>query len=310
MKTKVICMKKIIILILLVMPMGLWAQQLPRYSQYMFNMININPAYTGNREVPNVNMLLRRQWVNFPGAPFTGTFTFDKRVVETNNSWGAQLYTDGLGIERTNGLQGFYAFSAPFENATLSIGTSFGVLNYSINYNRSNPYDAGDPSLQQSINGWLPSFGIGALYMRDRFYIGLSSPALLKTAINSRNQTLIRQAGYEGHFFLNSGYIFPISELITLKPSILLTAVSGAPIKADINMNVWLGNDLGFGISYRQKESVVGLLEYQLSPQLRIGYSYDHTTSRLGYYQNGTHELMLRMEMGGADKKLTSPRYY
>lgn len=303
-------MRKYFIIGLLLFPSFMSAQQLARYSQYMFNMMNINPAYTGNREVSNINMLLRRQWVNLPGAPFTGTLTFDKRIAETNNNWGAQVYSDAIGIERTNGLQGFYSFVAPFENASLSIGTSFGLLNYSINYSRANPYDAGDPNLQQAINGWLPSFGIGALYMRDRFYIGLSSPALLKTAINSKNQTLIRQAGYEGHFFLTSGYILPVSDQITLKPSILLKAVSGAPIQADLNMNMWIDNDLGFGISYRHKEAIVGLMEYQLNAQLRLGYSFDYTTSRLTYYNNGTHELMLRLELGNADKKISSPRYY
>lgn len=287
-----------------------YAQQLPRYSQYMFNMMNINPAYTGNREVPSMTMLLRRQWVNLPGAPFTGTFTYDQRIKETNNSFGAQLFTDRIGIEHSSGLQGYYAFSAPFENSTLSIGTSFGITNYNINYNRSNPYNQGDPNLQQAINGWLPSFGIGALYMRDQFYIGFSAPALLKTSINSRNQATIRQAGYEGHYFLTSGYIIPMSDLITLKPSILIKAVSGSPLQADLNMNVWIGNDLGLGASYRHKESVVGLLEYQLSPLLRIGYSFDYTTSRLTFYNNGSHELMLRLELGGGDKKITSPRYY
>jgi len=289
---------------------SVFAQQIPRYSQYMFNMLNINPAYAGNRDVATVNMLIRRQWVNFPGAPFSGSATYDKRISGSNSSFGGQIYSDRIGIEQTNGVQGFYSFTAPFENASLAIGTSLGILNYSINYARSNPFDVGDPNLQMSINGYLPTAGLGMLYSRERWYVGFSAPALLKTKINSNNQSVIRQARADGHFFLTGGYIMPISEMLTIKPSVLLKAVSGAPIQADLNANIWYGDLLGAGVSYRHKESLVGMLELQLNPLLRIGYSYDHTTSRLTYYNNGTHELMLRMELGGSIKAVTSPRYY
>ena len=289
---------------------SVFAQQIPRYSQYMFNMLNINPAYAGNRDVATVNMLIRRQWVNFPGAPFSGSATYDKRISGSNSSFGGQIYSDRIGIEQTNGVQGFYSFTAPFENASLAIGTSLGILNYSINYARSNPFDVGDPNLQMSINGYLPSAGLGMLYSRERWYVGFSAPALLKTKINSNNQSVVRQARADGHFFLTGGYIMPISEMLTIKPSVLLKAVSGAPIQADLNANIWYGDLLGAGVSYRHKESLVGMLELQLNPLLRIGYSYDHTTSRLTYYNNGTHELMLRMELGGSIKAVTSPRYY
>jgi type IX secretion system PorP/SprF family membrane protein len=292
------------------MSTGVFAQQIPRYSQYMFNMLNINPAYAGNRDVATVNMLIRRQWVNFPGAPFSGSATYDKRISGSNSSFGGQIYSDRIGIEQTNGVQGFYSFTAPFENASLAIGTSLGILNYSINYARSNPFDVGDPNLQMSINGYLPTAGLGMLYSRERWYVGFSAPALLKTKINSNNQSVVRQARADGHFFLTGGYIMPISEMLTIKPSVLLKAVSGAPIQADLNANIWYGDLLGAGVSYRHKESLVGMLELQLNPLLRIGYSYDHTTSRLTYYNNGTHELMLRMELGGSIKAVTSPRYY
>jgi type IX secretion system PorP/SprF family membrane protein len=102
----------------------------------------------------------------------------------------------------------------------------------------------------------------------------------------------------------------PISEMFTVKPSFLLKAVSGAPIQADLNANIWYGDLLGAGVSYRHKESLVGMLELQVSPLLRIGYSYDHTTSKLIFYNSGTHEIMLRMELGGSIKAITSPRYY
>lgn len=287
------------------------AQQTPLYSQYMFNMLNINPAYAGNRESGSLSMLLRKQWVSFPGAPSTGVLTYDQRVAEKNFSFGGQFYFDNLGIEKRSGFQGFYSYSAPFEKSTLSIGMSLGLLNYNANYNRTNPVTQGDPSLQVATNAYLPTAGIGAILSAEKWYIGLSSPALLKTQISIKGQSAIRRAGADGHFFLTGGYIIPVSAEVTLKPSVLFKSVSGAPIQTDLNMNVWFNNLVAVGLSYRTKDAVVGLAEIQLNPQLRMGYSYDYNVSDLVTYNNGSHEVMLRFEFGRAEgKKINSPRYF
>lgn len=286
-------------------------QQTPMYSQYMFNMMNINPAYTGNRENPNMTILMRRQWAGFPGAPTTGSVSYDDRVNDRNHSWGGQMYYDKLGIEKTSGVQGFYSYSAPFNNATLSLGMSFGLLNYSIDYNRTNPYDAGDPSLQSVINAFMPTAGLGALLSGDRWYIGLSSPALLKTKISSKNQAVVQRAGAEGHYFLTGGYVIPLSDVVVVKPSVLLKASSGVPLQTDYNLNIWFNDLLGVGASYRTSDAVVGLLELRLLQNVRLGYAYDYNISDLVYYNGGSHEFMLRYELGGAKgKKVVSPRYF
>jgi type IX secretion system PorP/SprF family membrane protein len=287
------------------------AQQTPLYSQYMFNMLNINPAYAGNRESGSLSMLLRKQWVGFPGAPSTGTLTYDQRVAEKNFSFGGQFYFDNLGIERRSGFQGFYSYSAPFEKSTLSLGLSLGMLNYSINYNKTNPVTYGDPSLQGTINKYLPTAGLGAILSSEKWYVGLSAPALLKTQISLKGQSIVRRAGADGHFFLTGGYIIPVSAEVTLKPSVMFKTVSGAPIQTDLNMNVWFNNLIAVGLSYRTSDALVGLAEIQLTPQLRMGYSYDHNISDLVSYNNGSHEVMLRFEFGRAEgKKINSPRYF
>ena len=146
-------------------------QQQPMYSQYMFNMLNINPAYAGNREVANINMLYRNQWAGFPGAPKTGSISYDNRNEGSNNGYGIQLYNDRIGIENTTGLQGFYSLKIPFDKSTLAIGIGFGVLNYQSNFQNTNPFTTGDPSLQNSINGFLPSASLGFLYSTELFYV-------------------------------------------------------------------------------------------------------------------------------------------
>lgn len=290
------------------------AQQLPKYSQYMFNMLNINPAYAGHREIGSVNALFRNQWVGFPGAPVTGSISFDQRLNKKNGSLGAQFYYDKIGIELTTGLQGFYSYAASFNNSTLFLGMSMGLMNYSMNYTRTNAYDPGDPQLMQNFSGILPTAGFGALWSGKKWYAGLSMPALFKTKLYTREQPKLQGAGEDGHFFFNTGVFFNVDKEVVIKPSLLVKAVQGAPIQADINCNLWIHEVFGVGASYRTNNSIVGLMEVQLRPQVRLGYAYDYNTTNLVNYNRGTHELMLRFDFTEQDKKVdyryASQKYY
>jgi type IX secretion system PorP/SprF family membrane protein len=288
------------------------AQQHPMYSQYMFNMLNINPAYAGTRGVVTATALYRNQWVGIDGAPTTTSIGFDMPIKEKKIGVGLQLYDDKLGIERTTGLNASYAFRIQLtESGTLSLGLQAGILNYRANYTEVRTFQPNDPSFNQNISGILPSAAAGIYYNSDRFYIGVSTPALLKTKISYDNSTDISSVtGRDLHLYLASGFVMNLSRDLALKPSILIKAVSGAPVEYDLNANLWIQNTLSLGFSYRTGDAYVGMAELQLSKQLRLGYAYDKTFSDLGSYNNGTHELMLRMEFGSSNGKVASPRYF
>jgi len=285
------------------------AQQEPMYSQYMFNMIQINPAYAGNRAVDNITTIYRNQWVGIKGAPTTANISWDKRLEGSNVGYGLQVYNDHLGIESSSGLQAFYSYRLPFQKSCLTFGLSAGVLNYNAAFSHVITTQEGDPLFQELTNGWLPTVGIGALYATDNCYIGLSVPALLQTKIYSNTYQVT--SGANIHYFLTSGYIFNASEILKIKPSILIKVVKGAPVQCDFNVNSWINDKIGLGMSYRTGDSFVGMFEIQLSPDLRLGYAYDYTISNLKSYSNGTHELMLRFELNNKkDQEILSPRYY
>lgn len=288
------------------------AQQEAMYSQYMFNLMNINPAYAGNRSVDNITLLYRNQWVGIDGAPETATLSWDRRHKETNVGYGLQFYNDRLGIETSTGLQAFYSYRIPFAKSSLSFGLSGGVLYYRAALSEATTITAGDPLFHEDITGWLPTAGFGALYESEKWYIGFSMPAMLRTQINEDEEPAflgIIQAS--NHYFLTGGYIFDLTEAVKLKPSALLKAVKGAPLQLDLNLNAWFGNDFGIGASYRTGDAVVGMFELKILPQLRLGYSYDFNISKLMTYSKGTHEIMLRYEFGTAKQgKILSPRYY
>lgn len=288
------------------------AQQHPMYSQYMFNMLNINPAYAGSRGVVSATALYRNQWVNIDGAPQTASFSVDMAMKEKKIGVGFQLFDDRLGIERSTGFNASYAFRIQLTNSgTLSLGLQAGVLNYRAYYSQVRTFQAGDPTFSQDIGGFLPSAAAGVYYNSDKFYIGLSTPALLQTKLSKDNTADVSAAtGRDMHLFLATGFVMPLSQDLVLKPSALVKAVSGAPLEYDFNANLWIQNTLALGFSYRTGDSYVGMLELQMSRQLRFGYAYDKTFSNLGQLNNGTHELMIRMEFGKTNDRVASPRYF
>lgn len=288
---------------------SLMAQQEPMYSQYMFNMIQINPAYAGNRGLSQVIGLYRNQWISLEGAPTTMSLSWDMRSTQNNIGYGLQLYKDQLGVETTTGFKSYYSYRIQFENSNLSFGLSAGVLHYNANLTDVETYIGGDPNFAENVNNLLPTAGFGMLYATDKWYAGFSIPALLNSQIYTENFKF--ELNKYNNYFLTAGYIFEVSEAVKLKPSFLVKATKGSPFQFDLNMNAWIQNNFGIGVSYRVDDALVTMFELQIAPDFGIGYAYDYTLSNLKTFSKGTHELMLRYEFGSKrNQKVMSPRYY
>jgi len=293
------------------------AQQEVMYSQYMYNMININPAYAGNRVGDNITSLYRKQWVNIVGAPKAFSLSWDKGTEDDAGlhyksspvGYGLQLYSDQLGIETSQGVQGFYSYRLKFRESFLVFGVSAGVMNYRAAYSKVSTSQGGDPLFQEDVNAILPTVGIGAMYSTMHWYAGLSVPALLKTKINFDKSQITSAANNQ--YFLTGGYIFDVSEDLKIKPSLLLKAVKGESLHYDVNINAWIQNTVGLGVSYRANDALVGMFEIRITPQLTLGYAYDYLISNLKTFSTGSHELMMKIEFNQPKNfRVISPRYY
>jgi type IX secretion system PorP/SprF family membrane protein len=293
----------------------LFAQTEPMYSQYMYNMLGVNPAYAGNREALSLNFFQRNQWVGIKGAPKTTSISMDQSIKDGKLGWGIQVYDDRLGVEAASGLNGMLSTRIQVsEKGILSGVLSLGMMNYRINLNdvnyRNNPNDPSFISIDNPSK-WNPSLGMGIYYNTDRFYAGLATPSILKARLASyENMITSIQTSNAFHLFANAGYVFDINEDVKLKPSTMIKMVSGAPIETDINLNVWLKDLLGFGASYRTGDAFVGMVELQATSNLRFGYAYDMPFNPLKYFTKGSHELMLRYEIGNFKTKIKSTRYF
>ena len=290
-----------------------FAQTEPMYSQYMYNMLGVNPAYAGNREATSVNFFQRRQWVGMAGSPQTTSVSVDGAAKDNKIGWGVQLYDDKLGVEKADGANLMLSSHVRVsEKGILSGGLSVGLMNYRIDLmNVQGRFTPSDPAFYANFNKWLPAVGLGIYYNTEKFYVGFSVPNVLKSKLSAFD---VMNSGIQKvnstHMFLTTGYVFNVNEEVKIKPSTMIKAVSGAPIEADINTNIWLKDIIGLGFSYRTGDAMIVMAEAQINENLRVGYAYDMTISPLKYYNNGSHEMMLRYEFGKNKSKVKSTRYF
>lgn len=308
-------MKKILVLFFLGFSLLAVAQQDAMYSQYMFNTLSINPAFAGSRGVVSATALGRIQWSGIPGAPRTQTFSVHSPIAKQRIGVGLQVFNDRVGITKTTGAFMSYAYRLRLGKSVLSMGLQAGLANFRADYSTvemSSSLPNGDPSFSQSVNKLIPNFGAGLYLSAKKFYLGLSVPHLVNNSL-SDNQFKVTNSFISRQYlqwFASTGYSFDINKDFCLKPSMLLKGVYGAPWQLDVSANLWMVERFAFGMSYRSSADLVFMLEMQATPQFRFGYSYDRGVNGIATFNNGSHEFMLRYEIGNARDKIQGPRTY
>ncbi|WPP49753.1 PorP/SprF family type IX secretion system membrane protein [Catalinimonas niigatensis] len=285
-----------------------YGQQQAMYTQYMFNGLAINPAYAGSQETLSLTALGREQWMGLEGAPSSQTFSAHAPLNNRKIALGLLLTHDEIGVTNQYGAYAIYAYRIKFSKGTLSTGLQAGFNSYRANFSQVFVPQDGDGSFtSDDLRSFLPNFGAGAYYSNSRFYAGFSLPLLLTNAYPGEEGSLAKQ--YR-HWFLSSGYVFDLSSQLKLKPNLLIKAVEGAPLEVDINANLLIKELVWVGVSYRSLDALSFLLEFEVTPQFRFGYAYDHALTEMQTVQNGTHELMLNYRFMKKDKKMLTPRYF
>lgn len=307
-------MKIYLLAFALVASITCYAQQDPQYSQYMFNLVNVNPGYAGSRNVLSLVALHRAQWLNVEGAPRTSSFTADMPVLQNKLGIGLSFVNDKIGRFDNNTVNIFAAYRLKTDKkGTLGMGLTGGVnlLKAQLSNIRSNPEGTSE-TLFQDYSKTAPTFGVGFFYNRDKWYLGLSAPSLLNTQQSkySKENNVFRKFD---HFFFMGGYVLKMSEAVKLKPSFMVKGTPGAPIAIDVNANLWLHDVVSLGASYRIENAIIGMVEIQATREFRFGYALDYTTSDLRSTKGTaplTHEFLLRYEFGIQKKKIVAPRYF
>jgi|688.fasta_scaffold21998_2 type IX secretion system PorP/SprF family membrane protein len=285
-------------LLLATSPLKMMAQQLPLYSQYMFNTLEINPAYAGFRQAMQFTSVFRKQFNGIKGSPQTSMLSGDMPIGETRLGVGLKIVDDRLSVTQNLGAQLAMSYRIEGDNSKLAFGLQLGALNYKTDFSQLNITNAGDPVFAQNLNALAANFGTGIFYNTDKFYAGLSSPNLVRAHLRKTDVALSEYTVKQNlHIYFNSGYLITINDNFVLKPSFLLRGVQGLPFNYDLNANLFFREIISGGLSYRSKSALVGLLDFRLVPTLRLGYAYDYNLTRLNNFSRATHEIVLRFHI-------------
>lgn len=293
------------------------AQQDPHYTQYMYNMNVINPAYAGSKEGLSGGLLYRMQWVDIDGAPKTGTLSLHSPVGK-NVGLGLSAITDKIGpVEETNTYADFsYTLNLGGDHR-LALGLKAGATFHKVGLfsDISAPgftRDPNDPAFSENIDNTYLNFGAGFFYYTQNYYLALSVPNMLKsTHLDVTHTGQQYKFGSETqHYFLTGGYVFQLSDNTKFKPSFMLKSAFNAPTSLDVSANFLFWDKFEIGGTYRLDDSFGGMVNFAITPGLRIGYAYDHIVSDLNFTTPASHEFMLLFDLNFAKKVSVSPRYF
>ena len=285
-----------------------YAQQDAQFTQYMYNTTIINPAYAGSRGALSIFALHRTQWVGLDGAPVTNTVSMNTPFNESNLGLGISIVNDKIGPTQENTISADISYSIhTSETFKLSFGMKATANLFSLDVNKLNPVD-NDPSLHDFNNKFTPNIGAGIYLHSDKAYVGFSVPNFIETNRYNDNEVAIFKEKI--NYYLMGGYVFTISNDIQFKPAGLLKIAQGAPLQADISGNFMFMEKLTVGIAYRWSAAMSGMVGFQISEGLHIGYGYDLETTHLDKYNSGSHEVFLRYELFKNNTRMTTPRFF
>lgn len=302
------------------------AQQRPQYTQYIFNSYLLNPALSGIENYTDVKTGYRSQWTGLEGAPVTGyisvnmplgnkfiqgdvsafpasgglnpssrLYTQQYQAAEPHHGVGLTVVTDKAGAISQTNLDATYAYHLGLSsNLNLAVGVSAGFSHNVLNFSQLSAESAIDPALiNVDNNQWKPDLGIGIWAYSSNYFVGISSQQILPQNLFVVNKFNVYQNKTVPHYFLTGGFKVFLSEDVTLMPSVMLKYIRPVPLTYDVNMKVSFADKLWLGGSYRHRDSGAGLVGFNLSSFVNVGYSYDFTTSALNTVSNGTHEIVI-----------------
>lgn len=276
-----------------------WSQQDPVYTQYMNNLMSVNPAYTAVRGVGSFSGVFRNQWVNLDGAPKSSSLSFSMPVDSLNKmGLGVDFIYDYTVPLTTTGLFFNYSYRVKLDqNSTLSFGLKAGVNYLDARLTTLDRYHLDDEYIlgYGDFTRWMFNTGVGVFWYNESFYVGLSIPRLIENRYR-KDVAIVEAASREKqHYFLHGAYMVDLSPEVSFKPGLTTIMTAGAPVTADFDFSFLFHQQIWFGVMYRISDAVGAYTQFQYK-NMKIGFSYDYSHTRIHEFQSGTFEVMLRYD--------------
>lgn len=306
-------MKKLYITVLLLIALGysdLYAQQDPHYTQYMYNMNVINPAYAGSKENLSFGLLYRQQWVGIEDAPTTFSFSGHSPLGK-NVGMGLSVISDQIGpVTEQNAYADFsYTLNLGGEHR-IAFGLKAGATFHKVDLLSINPTlpDPNDGAFGDNASDAYLNVGSGFFYYTNKYYLAFSVPNMIKATHLDFNG--VQYGNDVSHYFLTGGYVFDINPRLKFKPFFMIKSAFNVPASIDLSTNFLIQDKLELGASYRIEDSFSAMVNYAISPNVRLGYAYDHIVSDLNVTTPSSHEIVLLFDLNFPKKVSRSPRYF
>lgn len=287
------------------------AQQDPHYTQYMYNMNIMNPAYAGSKENLSFGLLYRKQWVEIEDSPTTFTFSGHSPVGK-NVGLGLSAISDEIGPVKEQNVYADFSYTLNLGGEhRLALGIKAGLTFHKVGL-FSDIYHTlpgqNDPAFMEDTSNTYFNFGSGLFYYTDKYYLAFSVPNMLKSKHLDFDG---KKFGSETqHFFLTGGYVFDLSPSVKFKPFAMWKTAFGAPSSVDVSTNFLFHERFEIGATYRLEDSFGGMVNFAITPNLRIGYAYDHIVSDLKVTTPASHEVILLFDLNFPKKVSRSPRFF
>ncbi|MDR9457662.1 MAG: type IX secretion system membrane protein PorP/SprF [Salegentibacter sp.] len=303
-------MKKVYLIILvLFVAAPATAQQLPQFTQYMYNTISINPAYAGSRDGFSITALNRNQWAGINGAPNTQTLSIHSPLRNDKVGLGLSVINDKTGYENYTYLYSDFSYRLDLSaDVSLNLGLKGGFSYYNLDEDLfTEPAVMNDPFFQDRFNKWTPNFGLGFYLSAQDWYIGASAPKVINNNNHEYNDFLSME---QVHYYFTGGYVFDLSDNVKLRPTGLVKLTSGAPLSVDISSTFIFNEKFYLGGTYRIDDALGAFLDVEIFDGFRAGYAYEYSISDIRPYTSGSHEILLIYEFRFKNTRYKSPRFF
>ncbi len=322
-------MKKLVYIIFFVIIEQIsFGQQLPLYSQYIYNKFLINPAVAGSDGYTTINLTARKQWLGLSGSPQTFSFSFQTRFLKrramvktTKNNktvfrpendarvgMGASVFSYQSGLIQRTGFQFAYAYHLWLHKMTqLSFGLSFNGTYFRINAKQMTLEDQNDPLLYDNLQRgiFIPDAAFGIYLLNHQYNVGISVDQLMGAAAKIGNSAYSDYTLYR-HYYVFASYSFERGKNVEIRPSILMMmSEQQNPVVnplVEFGLNYIYNQTFWAGLSYRTSGAIIGNIGFKYK-KMFIGYSVDFTLQEIQTITYGTHEINIAWKFGDSARR-------
>ena len=318
-------MKRLVYILMFIMVGTLVkGQQLPLYSQYLYNKFLINPGVAGSDGYTSVNLTAREQWVGYYGAPRTFSFSVQARIMKSSYTLkrsshqrnvyrpktdgrvglGGYIFSDMNGIIHRTGFQMSYAYHLWLENETqLSMGLAFTGYHYKINESEISFEDPNDPLLNSNLRRgmFVPDASFGVYLLNARYSAGFSADQLFEAAGKISNGAY-KNVSIKRHYYLFGSYSFEPNTYVILEPSFMFLLSDQFKPQLDIGLTYIYNNSFWAGLAFRTSGAIIASTGVKYL-NLWFGYSFDFTLQEIQRITYGTHELTVALKFGDSARR-------